>query len=82
MDFNNLTMQIHMLVPSLKLTADYEMEGKLLMLPAVGNGDCTLKFSKSHHEMPHCGHVRCIKRARDGVHCMTFVREGVGSGAD
>jgi hypothetical protein len=53
MDFNNLTMQIHMLVPSLKLTADYEMEGKVLMLPAVGNGDCTLKFSKSHHEMPH-----------------------------
>jgi len=49
MDFNNLTMQIQMLVPSLKLTADYEMEGKILMLPAVGNGDCTLKFSKSQH---------------------------------
>lgn len=45
MDLNNLTMQIQMLVPSLKLTADYEMEGKLLMLPAVGNGDCTLKFT-------------------------------------
>jgi hypothetical protein len=54
MDFNNLTMQIHMLVPSLKLTAHYEMEGKLLMLlPAVGSGDCTLKFSKSHRELPH-----------------------------
>jgi len=53
MDFNNLTMQIQMLVPSLKLMADYEMEGKLLMLPVVGNGDCTLKFSKSHHDVPH-----------------------------
>lgn len=45
MDFNNLTMQIQMLVPALKFTANYEMDGKVLMLPAVGNGDCTLKFT-------------------------------------
>jgi hypothetical protein len=49
MDFGTLTMQIHMLIPSLKLTADYEMEGKLFILPVVGDGDCSLKFSKSHH---------------------------------
>lgn len=45
MDFSTLTLHVHMLIPSLKLTAQYEMEGKLFILPVVGNGDCTLKFT-------------------------------------
>jgi hypothetical protein len=69
-------MKIHLLVPSLELTVDYEMGGKILMLPAFGKGNCTFKFNKSHHELPHSDHVRCIKWAHDGVHCMSFVEGG------
>jgi hypothetical protein len=47
MDFDRLTMDIDMLIPLLKMVADYEMEGKVLMLSMRGSGDCTLKFSKS-----------------------------------
>jgi hypothetical protein len=47
MDFDALTMDIDMVIPVLKMVADYEMEGKVLILPMRGKGDCTLKFSKS-----------------------------------
>lgn len=47
MDFDALTMSIDMVIPLLKMVADYEMEGKVLILSMRGKGDCTLKFSKS-----------------------------------
>jgi hypothetical protein len=47
MDFDALTMRFDMLIPLLKMVADYEMEGKVLILSMRGKGDCTLKFSKS-----------------------------------
>lgn len=47
MDFDALTMRIDMVIPLLKIVADYEMEGKVLILSMTGKGDCTLKFSKS-----------------------------------
>jgi hypothetical protein len=47
MDFDRLSMDIDMLTPLLKMVADYEMEGKVLILSMRGKGDCTLKFSKS-----------------------------------
>jgi hypothetical protein len=47
MDFDALTMDIDMVIPLLKMVADYEMEGKVLILSMRGKGDCTLKFSKS-----------------------------------
>lgn len=47
MDFDALTMSIEMIIPLLKMVADYEMEGKVLILSMRGKGDCTLKFSKS-----------------------------------
>jgi hypothetical protein len=47
MDFDRLAMDIDMLIPLLKMVADYEMEGKVLILSMRGRGDCTLKFSKS-----------------------------------
>jgi hypothetical protein len=48
MDFDALTMEIRMKIPFLVITADYEMEGKVLIVSMEGKGDCTLKFSKSH----------------------------------
>jgi hypothetical protein len=47
MDFDTLTMDIDMVIPLLKMVADYEMEGKVLILSMKGKGDCILKFSKS-----------------------------------
>jgi hypothetical protein len=47
MDFDRLAMDIEMLIPLLKIVADYEMEGKVLSLSMRGAGDCMLKFSKS-----------------------------------
>lgn len=47
MDFDALTMSIDMVIPLLKMVADYEIEGKVLILSMRGKGDCTLKFSKS-----------------------------------
>lgn len=46
MDFDTLTMELRMKIPSLIITADYEMKGKVLALSMDGKGDCTLKFSK------------------------------------
>jgi hypothetical protein len=47
MDFDTLTMDIDMVIPLLRMVADYEMEGKVLILSIRGKGDCILKFSKS-----------------------------------
>lgn len=45
MDFDTLTMDIDMLIPLLKMVADYEMNGKVLILSMRGKGDCILKFT-------------------------------------
>jgi hypothetical protein len=47
MEFDALSMDIDMIIPLLKMVADYDMEGKVLILATKGKGDCTLKFSKS-----------------------------------
>ncbi|XP_021914393.1 protein takeout-like isoform X2 [Zootermopsis nevadensis] len=46
MDFDTLTMELRMKIPSLIITADYEMKGKVLALSMEGKGDCTLKFTE------------------------------------
>lgn len=46
MDLSKLTLDLDMLTPSMVFNADYEMEGRILLVPLNGKGDCTLNFSK------------------------------------
>jgi hypothetical protein len=46
MDLSSLTLEMDMLTPSMVFNADYEMEGRILLVPLNGKGDCILNFSK------------------------------------
>jgi hypothetical protein len=46
MDLDNLTLNMSMFAPFMRFDADYEMEGRVLVLPLNGKGDCVLNFSK------------------------------------
>ena len=46
MDISALTLELDMLTPTMVFNADYEMEGRILVMPLNGRGDCVLSFSK------------------------------------
>jgi hypothetical protein len=46
MDLSKLTLDLDMLTPSMVFNADYEMEGRILLVPLNGKGDCTLNFTE------------------------------------
>lgn len=46
MDVSTLTLEMDMLTPSMVFNADYEMEGRILLVPLNGKGDCFFNFSK------------------------------------
>jgi hypothetical protein len=46
LDLDKLTLDLNMFVPSMSFDADYEMDGRVLVLPLSGKGDCVLNFSK------------------------------------
>lgn len=45
MDLNALTLELDMLTPTMVFNADYEMEGRVLVMPMNGRGDCILSFA-------------------------------------
>ncbi|XP_069689917.1 protein takeout-like isoform X1 [Periplaneta americana] len=44
-NMDNLTMDIYMQTPTMTFTADYDLEGRVLLLPISGKGDCILNFT-------------------------------------
>nr|CAD7461676.1 unnamed protein product [Timema tahoe] len=46
MDIDKLYMEMDLRTPSMMFTADYEMEGKILLIPLDGKGDCVYNFSE------------------------------------
>jgi hypothetical protein len=46
MDLSTLTLDLDILTPSMVFNADYEMDGRILLVPLNGKGDCVLNFSK------------------------------------
>ena len=46
MNISTMTLEIDMLTPSMIFTADYEMDGRILLVPLRGNGDCFMNISK------------------------------------
>ncbi|XP_069689924.1 protein takeout-like isoform X2 [Periplaneta americana] len=46
-NMDNLTMDIYMQTPTMTFTADYDLEGRVLLLPISGKGDCILNFSET-----------------------------------
>ncbi|KDR22094.1 protein takeout-like [Zootermopsis nevadensis] len=44
-DLDSLTIDMVMQTPFMMFTADYNMEGKILLLPLTGKGDCVLNFT-------------------------------------
>jgi len=46
MDLSTLTLDLDMLTPYMLFNADYEMEGRILLVPLKGKGDSYLNFSK------------------------------------
>lgn len=35
-----------MLLPNITMNADYEIDGKIMMMPLTGSGECNVNFSK------------------------------------
>lgn len=46
MDLSTLTLDMDITTPSMVFNADYEMDGRILLVPLNGKGDCVLNFSK------------------------------------
>lgn len=45
MDLSTLTLDLDILTPSMVFNADYEMDGRILLVPLNGKGDCVLNFT-------------------------------------
>lgn len=45
-DGNKMKFVSTLKFPNITMTADYEIDGKIMMMPLSGNGECTANFSK------------------------------------
>lgn len=48
-DLGNLTLSAKFSVPILDVRAKYSMNGKIMMMPLIGEGDCEATFSKLYN---------------------------------
>ncbi|PNF31908.1 hypothetical protein B7P43_G07903 [Cryptotermes secundus] len=61
-DTDNLTLDMHMLTPFMRFDAYYEMEGKVLVVPLSGKGDCVVNFT----DVTTIAHTQLELVTRDG----------------
>lgn len=48
-DFKNYVFEVDALTPYLRLEGDYEMDGKVLLLPIKGKGKCNITLGKNYN---------------------------------